>query len=157
MSWLSNKFEQWAVNGLKEELSTFVNALKSMDGQEIGFIVALATNGRHVFEEKEHNLMDPIVCASKDPEAIFLLIRLKRDMQKRGRFHVVPALMVWIHTIRAAMHIELRGLAREMWGQLERGFPYVEESAFTAFNLDGRLLKIDGADQFPIGFSPTPQ
>lgn len=64
--------------------------------------------------------------------------------------------MVWLHTFRSAARLELRSLGREMWKELERGFPYIEESAMLFWELTGRKLDIDGATSFPIGLTPDP-
>ncbi len=64
--------------------------------------------------------------------------------------------MIWLHTMRGATSLELRGLAREMWSEFARGFPHVDASALSLQNLGGQPLNTVGATEFPNGFSLKP-
>ena len=156
MGWLSNKVGQWAGGRQQEEMQTFIAMLRTMDSTEIGLVVAGATHMRHGLESSGHNVMDPIVYTSQNPTFAIFLSRTIAECQKQGRTHDAAGLMVWLHTMRAGIRIELRGLAREMWGQLSRGFPHVETSSIGIRGLSGGALNIQGATEYPAGFTPTP-
>lgn len=153
MGWLTNKIGQWSLRQQKEELETYLSILKSMDGPEIGFVLAIATHMRHGLESAHVDLMDPMACAAHKPDIAIELSRLINKFQKQGAPHIASGLMVWAHTIRAAIQPELRGIARAMWGELQRGFPYVQTASL---NERGESLNIEGAINFPAGFTPQP-
>ena len=60
--------------------------------------------------------------------------------------------MVWLHTMRAAARLELRPLGRDMWRELARGFPYVEESVEEWSMLTDDTLDMSRATEFPKGY-----
>ena len=157
MGWLSNKVNNWASGRQSEELSTFVGMLRSMDSSELGHVVAMATHMRHALASSGHNVMDPIVYTAQNPTFAIFLGKLIAECQKQGRMQDAAALMVWLHTIRAGIRLELRGLAREMWGELARGFPHAELAGFHMRSLNGGPLDTQGSGQFPEGFTPTPR
>jgi len=154
MNWLSNKINKWASGKQTEELEHFVQMLRGMDGPELGHVVALATNLRHGMERDGHNVMEPVVYTSANPGFVLLLSRMVAEAQKQGRMQDAAGLMVWTHTARAGVRLELRVLAKEMWRELARGFPHVVESARGFERTTGRVLRIQGAEQFPAGFTP---
>jgi hypothetical protein len=157
MGWLSNKINQWAGDKQEEELRQFLEMLRSMDGSELGLVAAGVTHMRHALELEGHNVMDPIVYTTSNPTFAMQLSNLVRECQKQGRMQDAASLMVWLHTMRAGIRLELRGLAREMWGQLARGFPHIHASAAAMRGRDGQPLSLAGATQFPAGFSPQPK
>ena len=125
-----------------------------MDGPELGHVVALATNLRHGLAADDHNVMEPVLYTSVNPGFPLLLVKTIAEAQKQGRTQDAAGLMIWAHTARAGIRLELRALAREMWRELARGFPHVQEAALGFENLTGRRLRISGADEFPAGFTP---
>ena len=76
--------------------------------------------------------------------------------KKKNNPIAASALMVWAHTARAGIRLELRSLGRELWRELSRGFPHVDEAAASFKALSGRSLNIEGAKQFPKGLTPEP-
>ena len=156
MGWVRNKINSWSSSKQIAEMSNFVAMLRGMDGAELGYVVAIATHMRHALESKGHDVMDPIVYTSKNPMFPLFLSRTIEEAQRQGRTQDAAALMVWAHTHRAGVRLELRTLAREMWRQLQRGFPYVVESAAGSKKTIGTSLNILGATSFPVGFTPEP-
>ena len=156
MGWLLNKANQWATRTQLAELDAFVGMLRSMDSAELGHVVAIATHWRHGLEDMGHNLMDPIIYAEQNPGFAAFLSASVANAQKADRRQDAAALLVWLHTTRAGRRLELRGLGREMWGELARGFPFVEDGAAGMHDLAGVTLRILDARQFPEGFTPRP-
>lgn len=140
----------------ERELSSFTAQLSEMDGPEIGVVVALATDTRNQLEESGFLLSDPIVAYTVDPEIPSALNEMIRTLQAEGRPQEAAAVMVWLHTSRVGARLELRPLARQMWGQLERGFPHAEQASMALMRVFFRPIRIDGYDQFPKGLSPDP-
>jgi hypothetical protein len=157
MGWLSNKINQWSSDKQREELASFVANLGAMDGTEIGFVLAIATHIRHGMEADGHNVMDPIVYTAANPGFALLLSRAVAEAQKQGRTPEAAALMIWLHTARAGIRLELRSLGRQMWSNLERGFPYVERAAIAGLPIPAKVPNVSGASQFPAGLAPMPQ
>jgi hypothetical protein len=156
MGWLSRSVNKWASDKQFEELASFIANLRAMDGPEIGYVLAIATHIRHGMEGDGHNVMDPIVYTSQNPSFALYLSRMIIEAQKQGRNPEAAALMIWLHTMRAGIRIELRSLARELWSQLERGFPYVEQALVAGLPIAATHPNVTGASQFPAGFTPTP-
>ena len=156
IGWLARKIDAWASNKQRQEMTHFVSLLKSMDGSEIGVVVAVATHVRHQLEAQGHNPTDPIAYTAINPEFALLLSRTAISLQKQQRLQDAAAFMVWLHTARAAIRLELRSLGRDLWRELARGFPHVEEGALSCHLLLGVRPNIEGADQFPQGFTPEP-
>mgnify|MGYP001614024996 CR=1 FL=1 len=156
MGWLNRKLDKWASDSQRKEMADFIDRLRTMDGTDLGLVVAMATTFRHQLEAKGHNPMDPILYTRQNPDFCYLLSSTAVTFQKEGKPQDAAALMVWVHTARAGLRLELRSLGRELWKQLERGFPYVEETALPFRIITGTELNIEGATDFPIGLTPEP-
>jgi hypothetical protein len=84
----------------------------------------------------------------------FTLSRKIKELQAEGNAHAAAGLMVWLHTARAATDSQLRYLAKDMWAELERGFPFVDEAAEDIEMLVGKRPNVVGAAFFPLGLNP---
>ncbi|PMY37356.1 hypothetical protein C1Y35_19940 [Pseudomonas sp. GW456-L14] len=140
----------------ESEISSFIAQLSQMDADEIGLVVALAADTRNRLEDAGFLLSDPIGAYTVQPETPSALNRMIRTLQTEGRLQEAAAVMVWLHTSRVGARLELRLLARQMWGQLERGFPHAEEASMALMRMLFRPIRLDGYDQFPKGLSPDP-
>lgn len=150
---LSNIFHGREVNG-------YISKLRGMDGDEIGGVVALSTHMRNQFlNETDLDLFFPFETAIADPFLVSRLSRYAKKIQKKGLIGLINSagILVWIHTLRATMNPDLRMKAREMWGELSRGFPYVEEGARLLEEMTGETLDLRGAGTYPDGFTPQPK
>lgn len=157
MGWLSNKVASWSVNTQRKELDAFVHNLKGMDGEELGFAIAMATDMRHSLRAAVGwDLLDPVAVEREDAYAAMTVNKLIRQYQGEGKQISAASAMVWLHTLRAANILELRVSGREMWRQLQRGFPHCEQAALSAMSVTGKLPDISGYYQFPIGLTPDP-
>lgn len=129
-----------------------------MDADEIGMIVALATDRRHKLREMYGwDLLEPALVEAADMSAAIKLNQLIRHLQKDSNQVTAAALMVWLHTLRASMSLDLRSAGRELWGQLERGFPYALDAEDGFVAMGGNELNLGGYDQFPAGLTPIPR
>ncbi|WP_434703123.1 hypothetical protein J3P85_19560 [Pseudomonas sp. Z1-12] len=137
-------------------MSSFTAQLRQMDADEIGMVVALATDARNRLEEAGFILSDPIGAHTLKPETPAALHGMILNLQAEGRLQEAAAIMVWLHTARVGARLELRPLAREIWRQLERGFPHAQEASRSLMRTLFRSIRLDGFDQFPKGLSPDP-
>lgn len=155
---MTGLFHKLAVKRGKKELQEFIDKLKVIDSDSIGMVVAWATHYKNQLEQDGHKVSDPIVYCSINPFFSLELSTYIKELQNTGRLQDAAALMVWLHTIRGAGMgcLELRVLGREMWKELERGFPYVEERKFALEELLGEPVNIEGYQEFPKGFAPEP-
>lgn len=140
----------------EREMSSFTAQLRQMDADEIGMVVALAADARNRLEEAGFILNDPIGAHTLRPETPAALHGIIRSLQAEGKPQDAAAVMVWLHTARVGARLELRPLAREMWRQLERGFPHAQEASRSLVRALFRSIRLDGYDQFPKGLSPDP-
>ena len=65
-------------------------------------------------------------------------------------------LAVWVHTLRAITEIDLRGLGREMWKELERGFSHAKQGKDDMFVMTGVEIDLSNLGKFPTGLTPQP-
>ncbi|WP_139239977.1 hypothetical protein [Azotobacter vinelandii] len=140
----------------KKQIQEFIDGLSAMDGHEIGFVVACATNTRHILESEGLRLMDPIVDVALFPDIPLRINNVIRELQKSGSNQDAAGAMVWLHTARVGASHELRPLAREMWRQLSRGFPHVDAAALEIMKLTFRPVNVSGYETFPAGLTPDP-
>jgi len=152
--WFARKVNNWASKRQRKDLEDFLLRLRAMDGEEIGHLVAVATHVRHKIEAKGHSLLDPL---SNEPWITAGLSKHTVQLQKEGDLVTAAGLMVWVHTLRAGSHLEIRQLGRNMWRELERGFPHVEDAALGAVVTLGVELNTDGSDSIPLGLNPEVQ
>lgn len=100
--------------------------------------------------------MNPILYVTQNPRFAIFLSGIVAALKKKGNVQETIALMIWLHTTRASLRPELHDLALIMWGELIRGFPFVEESVFRISLLYGYKIDTHGSSQFPLGFAPIP-
>ncbi len=156
MGLLAGWLGRWSLKAQKRDMQTFIDALSSMDSQEIGLIVAIATHMRNNLEELGYRLMDPLVDYQLDPAVTLRLGRLIKECQKLNQPTDAAGTMVWLHTMRVGGQHELRPQAREMWRQLGRGFPHAEDAAFEILKMTLKPPRIEGFDRYPAGLTPDP-
>jgi hypothetical protein len=143
------------------DLERFLVALKGMSDQELGSVVAMAAILRM---ELRHQGLFPdtaLDIASTLPESEQKAVRsamsgLALNLQKKNH-PSTGAAIVWLHTLRALQFPELRSLGRQMWGELERGFPHVFDAFRFLEEATGQSLPLGAlqASQFiPVGLEP---
>jgi hypothetical protein len=100
-----------------------------MSDEELGLVAAQVARTSAAMNEEGIDLHDPHATLLKRPRILWDLTTAVIELQKQGRQVQAPGLLVWVHTLRAEARLELRYLAKEMWQQLERGFPSAEDAA----------------------------
>jgi hypothetical protein len=158
MGWLERKFYNWGIGAQKREIDPWLDNLRSVNGDEVGTLLAVATHIRHGLELRLGvDLLDPILTHTAKPDLIFELHRIVKHCQSTGQQSDAAGVMVWLFTLRCGAALELRQRGRELWKELQRGYPHVKEAADSLGALSGKTINIDGFDRIPIGLEPSVQ
>ena len=143
----------------QREIDEYLLILRGMDENEIGGVVALAAHMRNRYlEGKGLDFLEPYTATLADDSIVVNLVNVAKGFQKQGQIGLInaAAAMAWIHTLRASINPNLRVKAREMWGELSRGFSHIEEGAEMFKILTGEVLDLRDAGTYPGGFTPEP-
>jgi hypothetical protein len=140
--WLRSRFDLRAAAASAKDLERFVASLRGQSEAQIALLVAVAAAIRVRLRDAGH-LPDDVfrVNAGSEYEQATVQRRLGRLVHKyqNGSEYVDAAgAMVWIHTLRALDTPELHVLGRQMWQQLERGFPHAADAVAKVEALTGR-------------------
>jgi len=162
LNWIKRRVQLAAVNGIRSDLERFVLSLRGQSPEELGMLVAIATVIRLNLRANGH-LSDGVLgvgmpVSDADQAATQLRIsRLVRQFQKMNQLSDAAGTMVWLHSLRAFNYPEVRLLGRQMWAELERGFPHVFDAFHFIENTTGQSLPPGAliASQFiPEGLEP---
>ena len=131
--WLFGKIQTRALGTSTREVEKFVAALQGMGDKDLGAIVAIATVLRINFESHDVLVRDVFgdgALPSVETLGKYQLEinRLSRQFGKMGLASDAAAAMIWSYTLRCLNVPELRPLGLDMWTELKRGFPHVEEA-----------------------------
>ena len=162
-NWFKNKrsIRLAQVRDATADLERFNVALKGMSDQELGTVVAMAAALRMELREAGLFPDEALGVGFPLPEDKQDFIRrniggLVLDWQKKNHPNTAAA-MVWAHTLRAYHFPEVRLLGRQMWGELERGFPHALAAFSFMESIAGQSPPLGSllASQFiPIGLEP---
>ena len=116
----------------QEELSSFLLKLKDMDSDALGMLALYVAMAHEGLERNAKGFGFPTSIPLAEPHAFFMacpdccamLNQHIQFVQKEGIEAIAAGLFPWLHTLRAVDNPELRPMAREMWGEIARGFPY---------------------------------
>ena len=137
---------------MKEEIENYILSLQGMTDEELGWLIVHATHSRNkIYESEDVDLLDPIVAVSQDRRLIIKINKLVRRNQEEKLLSDAAALMVWLHTLRAVSEPELRIFGKKMWGELKRGFPFVEKAFNEIQNLSSKNIDVSNWDSIPNG------
>jgi hypothetical protein len=139
----------------ERDLNEVISLIKGMDAEEIAVVLALAADFRNSDANLRESLLDIYRLCGKDYMMLpFELSQLVKQLQQQKKYSDAGAVMVWLHTVRCAQHPQVRYLAKQMWGELERGFPLISLAAQEIERIEHRTLIIDRATEFPEGLNP---
>ena len=132
-NWLFGKIRTQAVRAGTKELETFVAGLRAISDREMGALVAISTVIRVNLEA--HGVISEDIlgdCPVSSTEAIgryqMHINKITHQFRKMGLPSDTAGITVWSYTLRCLNVPELMPLGREIWAELRRGFPYVEEA-----------------------------
>lgn len=159
--WVKSKIQKASTDTMRDDLQRFIVSLQGASDDEIATIVCVACVIRLNLSSSptlppaslDIGRMD----TSIDGSMVSLrLNRLISEFQKNGQLSDATGCMVWLHSVRALQNPELRGLGRQMWSELSRGFTEVDEVASEMYALLSGLPKnIEAEARFiPKGLEP---
>jgi hypothetical protein len=134
-NWLKKKIENASTDAMANDLERFIRMLKGADDSAIALLLVVANKFRLELIEMgeipeaaldlriyrdEQTQMECDTCTIK-------LIRRIGQFQQLNEPANATGLMLWVHSIRALNVPEIRFLGKEMWREIDRGFPYIEE------------------------------
>lgn len=155
--WIKDKAQAKITAMQAAELKAWISPLQSIDSDGVGAIVAMTAHMRHsVNTQKNVNLLVPHLAIHQAPFLAMEINKFIRTLQKSGNETFASGLFPWLFTVRACDNINLLAGTRELWRQLERGFGSVESAADNFNEMLGLNLDIEGATEFPEGFTPDP-
>lgn len=145
-------FNSWAMKVQVREASDFASRLKSMNSDELGMPLALTLEAAQMaLEDRNIDVFDPFSAISIDPAASLFFSQMVIKLQKDGRNELAPGAMVWAHTLRATMNHKSRNIVREIWSELNRGEPYVEDARDYLLSAYSIWPSLDRAGETPVG------
>jgi len=149
IGWLFNK---WANNRQIKEAKDFLDRVKSMNSDELSIpLLVVLETANMAFEEKGIDVFDPFPAMAKDPSVALYFSKMVIELQKIGRQPLAPGPMVWTHTMRATYNHNVRNLVRDIWTELHRGEPFVEDARDELFSVYDMWPSLDRLGETPIG------
>lgn len=158
--WAKKKLEVASANAMREDMSRFIAGLRGADNWEIASMLVVA-NALRLNLIKMGKIPEAALdfSISRDDETQMkcdlcsvALASAVNQFQKMGQPSDAFGAMVWLHSVRALNTPEIRSLGREMWGELIRGFPFVDEPLEEMKRLVGNRLAEDL--QYELMFIP---
>jgi hypothetical protein len=154
MGWFTNKLMQWSTVGREREMTDFIRRMEAMDSDEVALPLVAATVFRNGVLP-EINLLYPAAVLLADPTICLQLNRTIQELQSQKHFPAAAGVMVWLHSMRAMEDLTLRNYGRQIWHELQRGFPFASDWAYRYVEVTGcdpDLVK--GWNQIPDGLEP---
>lgn len=140
---------------MEKEILIFIQCLQGQDADEIGFSLAHAFHIKNKLLSRANiNLMEPLLVITTHPSVRSEIMNIINQFKKRKEFADAAGAMIWLHTLRAIEHPELRVYGRQLWAQLHRGLEHVRSQAQIIESMTGKQVFIDDQDEFPTGLEP---
>ena len=130
--WFKNKVLELSIDVMKEDLIKFNAMLKGVSDTAMGGLLVGSSAVRYQLirtekVSKDIFLKGPVEDTLSFNTTSMLLSNIIKAYQKRGDTSYASFCMVMMHTFRSLSALELVPLGKEMWKELERGFPYIKE------------------------------
>jgi len=160
--WFSGLMQEQARKSGAREVRRFVGGLRRMADRDLGVIVGIAAVVR-VNMENEGILTPGLFAADAPPDSQRLgLLQLRlnhvaKQFLKMRQPADATGVMVWSYSLRCLNVPGLDSLGREMWAELARGFPHVEEALDEGEERNGRPFDRRVWEEwrrFPPGLEP---
>jgi hypothetical protein len=111
-----------------DEIQPFLLALKGMSDEELGTVAAMVAVVRMSLRQQgalPDEALGIGMPLTESQEAVVRgnIVQTALAMQ-RQKHDMAAGALVWVHTLRAYHFPEVRLFGRQMWGELQRGFPH---------------------------------
>ncbi|QAZ38451.1 hypothetical protein C1M51_02890 [Methylibium sp. Pch-M] len=146
--------DRWAARRQAAELQSLLAILAELNRTELAELVVIADHVRKGMQMEGNDVMKPFDLIVRRPTMPLELVRAVEGFRRQGNHVAASALMVWAHTMRAALRPTLVPLARQMWRELARGFDGIEEAAASLRIRLSTPFDPRDATNFPMGFDP---
>jgi len=136
--WIKKKTLKASTDAMKNDIERFILSLEGADEEEIATMLVIANIMRLNITKMgtlpsaalDFNIpRDDYIIRQCDMCPI-ALISLIKQFQKINQPSDALGVMILLHSVRALNVPEIRALGRDMWKQLERGFPHVQDAIF---------------------------
>ena len=140
--WLRKKVKNAAVDSQRDDLTRFVESLRGQSSSELAALILVATVVRLTVDSRTLPiaLLEGLSNNPDDLLSPVLLTRLIKDLQRQGSLPQAAGAMIWLHSARAILQPELRLLGRQMWAELVRGIPHVNDARLDLMSLTGQQI-----------------
>ena len=163
--WVKKRAIEAFTDAMRNDIERFTAGLKGAGDKELSTMLVIANIMRLRLIESgtippaalDLNILRDDALAHQCDMSSVALVSLIKEFQKMGQPSDATGAMIWLHSVRALNVPEIRILGREMWKQLERGFPYVEDALLDMQELIGEQVPhIIGAELtfIPRGLEP---
>ena len=153
---VKNKAKDIFTEQQKKELLDYITLLKNADDEEVGLALAASTNFAYYYKlQTAVDLFEPAAALVSNPYLTVEISRSIEEAQASGNMIESAQRMVWAHTLRACNNGKLRGLGRELWGELiSRGMPHAHSQRSNIEAFTGRPAELNRLGEIPRGLMP---
>lgn len=163
--WVKKRAMEASADAMKNDIERFTAGLSGADDEELSTMLVIANivrlrlieSGRIPPAALDFGIPRDDALALQCDMCPVALVSLIKQFQKMGQPSDATGAMIWLHSVRALNVPEIRAHGREMWRQLERGFPYVEDALMGIQELVGERLPHNIGDELtfiPHGLEP---
>lgn len=151
---LKGLMNRWQRGREEKEIRSFRERLETLSDEELGTMLASASDMRHnLLREQGDDLLQPYSVIEHDRHLPLKMAGFANQLvMSNNQFDANPVLL-WTHTLRAAVTPELKPEAVAIWREMRRGHPHLEAGAAVMEDYRGRRPQMEGAERIPVGFA----
>lgn len=141
----------------QRQIDEYLRHLRDSPSEGIGMVLAMSAHMRNRYlVDRGVDFLRPKNVTATDPRLVVTLVDVAKDFQRKGTIGLcnAAALMIWCHTLRATLNPRLTPKVLEMWRELARGFPYIEDGLVDIHQMTGEFVDLRDAGRFPSEFVP---
>lgn len=134
--WIKKRVLNASTGSKRNDMERFISGLKGADSNELAMLLVLGNSTR--LRLIEQDLIPPGALDYSIPRVGDIGIKCDmcpiqingyiKQAEKQETQSLAAACMIWLHSVRALNDPELRFLGQEMWDELSRGFPNIEDA-----------------------------
>jgi hypothetical protein len=146
--------DDWALGSQTRKMDEWLRSKARLPDHRLGVVVALATHQRHALSALfSCDILNPAQVLIDHPMICSKLEGMLAQMHKANQPLAMTGSLPWLFTFQAFLRPSLYERGVDVWRQLQRGIPYVEDCVAEMGDA-GRLLNLKGFAEFPKGFRP---
>jgi hypothetical protein len=146
--------EDWALGSQYRKMDEWLRSKAQLSDDRMGILVALVTHQRHALSASfSCDFLNPAQVLIAQPMICKKLETALAQMHKDGQPLAITGSFPWLFTLQAFFRPPLYDRGVDVWRQLQRGMPHVE-NCVAEMGDAGTQLNLSGFDEFPKGFCP---